>query len=64
MNFVAMKQISEVEEKLLMSSLNICPEACGIMGGGGQKKNNEVTIILSLGFLHGFGQKVAETHVY
>ncbi len=38
MNVVSMKKLSEVEEKLFTSSLNICPEACRKMGGGGQKK--------------------------
>jgi hypothetical protein len=38
MNVVSMKKLSEVEEKLFTSSLNICPEACRKMGGVGRKK--------------------------
>ncbi len=31
---MSMKQISEIEKKLFMSSLNICPEACCRKGWG------------------------------
>jgi hypothetical protein len=31
-----MKKLSEVEEKLFMSSLDICPETCSKKGWGGE----------------------------
>jgi hypothetical protein len=61
-----MKKMSEVEENLFTSSLNICPEACSRKGWGGGRSNaspsppsyfpddilleDDVTVILFLGF--------------